>query len=63
MEKDVRDGNTQEDVATFYETSKKAAQSISVKGVRLEPGDEAIVLMTIQRIEKSRTIVYEDGTW
>ncbi|MDP9027620.1 MAG: hypothetical protein M3O32_07670 [Actinomycetota bacterium] len=31
--------------------------------MRLEPGDEAIVLMTIRGVEKSRTMVYEDGIW
>jgi hypothetical protein len=63
MESDVRDGITQQDFVTFYETCKKPGPPISVRGVRLEPGDEAIVLMKIQGIEKSRTMVYEDGSW
>ena len=63
MENDVRDGITQQDFVTFYETCKKPGAPIAVRGVRLDAGDEAIVLMKIQGIEKSRTMVYEDGTW
>ncbi len=63
MERDVREGITQDDFVKFYETCKKPGPPISVRGVRLEPGDEAIVLMTVRGVEKSRTMVYEDGTW
>jgi len=62
MESDVRAGITQRDFVTFYETCKKPGGPISVRGARLE-GGEAIVLMKIQGIEKSRTMVYEDGSW
>ena len=63
MERDVREGITQDDFVRFYQTCKKPGPPISVRGVRLEPGDEAIVLMTIRGVEKSRTMVYEDGIW
>lgn len=62
MESDVRAGITQRDFVTFYETCKKPGGPISVRGARLEAG-EAIVLMKIQGVEKSRTMVYEDGSW
>lgn len=63
MEADVRAGITKQDFVTFYETCKKPGSPISVRGARLDAGDEAIVLMKIQGIEKSRTMVYEDGNW
>jgi hypothetical protein len=62
MESDVRAGITQRDFVTFYETCKKPGPPISVRGLRLEAG-EAIVVMKIQGVEKSRTMVYEDGSW
>ena len=62
MESDVRTGITQQDFVTFYRTCKKPGSPISVRGLRLEAG-EAIVVMKIQGVEKSRTMVYEDGTW
>ncbi|MBJ7339948.1 hypothetical protein [Mycolicibacterium sp.] len=63
MEDTVRAGITQEDFVTFYEACKKAGPPISVRGVRLQPGDEAIVLMKIRGIERSRIMVYENGVW
>ena len=63
MESEVRDGISQQDFVTFYETCKKPGPPISVRGVRLDGADEAIVLMKIQGVEKSRAMVYEDGTW
>jgi len=62
MESDVRAQITQTDFVTFYETCKKPGPPISVRGLRLEAG-EAIVVMKIQGVEKSRTMVYEDGSW
>ncbi|MEU0494891.1 hypothetical protein [Mycobacterium sp. NPDC006124] len=62
MESDVRAGITQRDFVTFYETCKKPGAPISVRGLRLE-GGEAIVVMKIQGVEKSRGMVYEDGSW
>jgi hypothetical protein len=62
MESDVRAGITQRDFVTFYETCKKPGPPISVRGLRLEAG-EAIVVMKIQGVEKSRTMVYENGSW
>jgi hypothetical protein len=63
MEQDVRDGITQDDFVTFYKTCKKPGPPISVTGVRLAPGDEAIVAMKINGVEKSRIMVYEGGAW
>jgi hypothetical protein len=63
MEQGVRDRITQEDFVTFYETCKKPGPPISVAGLRLDSGDEAIVLMKVHGIERSRTMVYQDGHW
>jgi hypothetical protein len=63
MAQDVRDGITQDDFVTFYETCKKPGPPISVTGLRLAPDDEAIVSMKINGIEQSRIMVYEDGAW
>ncbi|MCV7419105.1 hypothetical protein H7K45_00965 [Mycobacterium yunnanensis] len=62
MESDVRAGISQRDFVTFYETCKKPGARISVRGLRLEDG-EAVVVMKIQGVEKSRGMVYEDGRW
>ncbi len=63
MQRAVRDSITQQDFVAFYETCKKAGPLIRVTGVRLQPEDEAIVLMTIHGVERSRIMVYEDGVW
>jgi hypothetical protein len=63
MEQNVRDGITKDDFVTFYETCKKPGPPISVTGLRLDVGDEAIVLMKVNGVERSRTMVYDDGHW
>ncbi|MDT5048368.1 MAG: hypothetical protein QOJ20_2417 [Mycobacterium sp.] len=64
MSRGVRDGITQEDFVTFYETCKKTGSKISVAGVRLDAADgEAIVRMKVGGVERSRTMLYENGDW
>jgi hypothetical protein len=63
MERDVRDRITQDDFVKFYETCKTPGPEVSVTGVRLQPDDEAVVLMTVHGVERSRIMVYEDGRW
>ncbi|WP_284232737.1 hypothetical protein [Mycobacterium antarcticum] len=63
MDRAVRAGITQEDFVTFYDTCKKAGQRLSVAGLRLQPENEAIVLVKVNGIERSRIMVYQDGVW
>ena len=63
MEQDVRDQITKDDFVTFYETCKKPGPPLSVTGVRLDPNDQAIVLMTVHGVQRSREMVYEGGRW
>lgn len=63
MERDVRNGITQDDFVTFYETCKTPGPQIRVTGMRLQPDDEALVLMRVHGVERSRSMVYEDGRW
>lgn len=63
MARDVREGISQADFVTFYETCKKPGAALSVTGVRLDPGDVAIVLIKVRGVERSRAMVYEDGRW
>lgn len=63
MAKDVRDGISQADFVTFYETCKKTGQRLNVTGVRLQPDGQAIVLMKVKGVERTRIMVYEDGAW
>ncbi|WP_140695290.1 hypothetical protein [Mycolicibacterium hodleri] len=63
MEDSVREGITQKDFVTFYDTCKKTGAPISVRGMRLQPQDEAIVLMKVSGVERSRIMVYEGGVW
>jgi hypothetical protein len=63
MSREVRDGITQEDFVTFYETCKKAGPKIRVAGVRLDAGDSAIVRMQVGGIDQSRIMLFENGNW
>ena len=64
MSRQVRDGITQEDFVTFYETCKKVGTKVRVAGVRLGPSDgEAIVTMKLDGTEQPRIMVFEDGDW
>jgi hypothetical protein len=63
MAKDVRDGIPKADIVTFYRTCKKPGPRMNVTGVRLEPDGQAIVRMVTHGVERSRFMVYEDGTW
>ena len=60
----VRDGITQEDFVTFYETCKKAGPKIRVAGVRLDAADgAAIVSMEVGGTERPRIMLFENGNW
>jgi hypothetical protein len=64
MSREVRDGITQEDFVTFYETCKKAGPKIRVAGVRLDAADgEAIVRMEVGGTERPRIMLFENGNW
>ena len=64
MSAEVRDGITQEDFVTFYETCKKAGPKIRVVGERLDAADgEAIVRMEVAGTERSRIMIFENGNW
>ena len=63
MSREVRDGITQEDFVTFYETCKKAGPKIRVAGVRLDPDGEAIVSMEVGGTERPRIMLFENGNW
>ena len=64
MSREVRDGITQEDFVSFYETCKKAGPKIRVACVRLGPADhEAIVSMAVEGAERPRIMLFENGTW
>ena len=64
MSREVRDGITQEDFVTFYETCKKTGPKIRVAGVRLDAADgEAIVRMEVGGTERSRIMLFENGNW
>jgi hypothetical protein len=63
MAKDVRDQISQADFLTFYTACKKTGTPIDVTGLRLQPNDQAIVLMKIGGVERSRIMVYEHGVW
>jgi hypothetical protein len=63
MEQGVRDGISQSDFVTFYEACKTPGPKVGVTGVRLQANDEAVVLMKVHGVERSRIMVYEDGRW
>lgn len=64
MSRELRDGITQKDFVTFYETCKKAGPKIRVTGVSLDATDgEAIVSMQLGGSERPRIMVFENGTW
>jgi hypothetical protein len=64
MSREVRDGITQEDFVTFYETCKKAGPKIRVAGVRLDAAEgEAIVRMKVGGTDQSRVMLFENGSW
>lgn len=63
MEREVRQGISQADFVTFYQTCKRPGPQLSVTGVRLDSGDQAIVLMKVGGVQRSRTMIYEDGEW
>jgi hypothetical protein len=63
MAQDVREGISQADFVTFYQTCKKPGPRLAVTGVSLEPDGQAIVRMVSHGVERSRFMVYEDGAW
>jgi hypothetical protein len=64
MSREVRDGITQQDFVTFYETCKKAGPKIRVAGVRLDAANgEAIVRMEVAGTERPRIMLFEKGNW
>ena len=64
MSRDVREGITQEDFVTFYETCKKAGPKIRVAGVSLDLADgEAVVSVEVDGKERFRIMLFENGTW
>lgn len=63
MERAVRQEISKADFVTFYQTCKKPGPRLRVNGVRMDTGDRAIVLVKVHDIERSRTMVYEDGQW
>jgi hypothetical protein len=64
MSREVRDGITQEDFVTFYQTCKKAGPKIRVAGMRLDAADgEALVRTEVEGTEGSRTMLFENGNW
>jgi hypothetical protein len=64
MSREVRDGITQEDFVTFYETCKTAGPKIRVAGVRLDAADgEAIVRLQVGGTERPRIMLFENGNW
>ena len=64
MSREVREGITQQDFVTFYETCKKVGPKIRVAGVSLDlPDGEAVVSMEIDGKDRPRIMVFENGTW
>jgi hypothetical protein len=64
MSREVRDGITQEDFVTFYETCKTAGPKIRVAGVRLDAAHgEAIVRMEVAGTKRPRIMLFENGNW
>jgi hypothetical protein len=64
MSREVRDGITQEDFVTFYETCKTPGPKVRVTGVRLDAEDnDAIVRMETGGVGIPRIMLFEDGTW
>ena len=64
MSRQVRDGITQQDFVTFYETCKKAGPKIRVVGVSLDAAvGEAIVRMEVEGTQRPRIMAFEDGNW
>jgi hypothetical protein len=62
MSREVRDGITQHDFVTFYETCKKAGPKIRVAGVRLDAANgEAIIRMEVAGTERPRIMLFERG--
>jgi hypothetical protein len=63
MERNVREQITKDDFVTFYETCKRPGPRLRVSGARMDAGDQALVLMKVNGVERSRVMVYEDGLW
>jgi hypothetical protein len=64
MSQQVRDGITQEDFVTFYETCKTTGPRIRVAGMLLDAANgQAIVRAKVGSVERSRTMLFEDGKW
>jgi len=64
MSREVRDGITQQDFVTFYETCKKVGSKIRVAGVSLDLANgEAVVSMKVDGADKPRIMLFENGTW
>jgi hypothetical protein len=64
MSREVRDGITQADFVTFYETCKKTGPRLRVTGVSLDAVDgEATVRVEDGGAGAPRIMRFEDGTW
>ena len=64
MSQQVRDGITQADFVTFYETCKTTGPRIRVAGMLLDAANgQAIVRAKVGSVERSRTMLFEDGKW
>ncbi|KAA0086533.1 hypothetical protein CIW52_00935 [Mycolicibacterium sp. P9-64] len=64
MSKQVRDGISQDDFVTFYQTCKKTGPTIRVAGVSLDAADgSAVVRMQVGDTDQSRIMLFEDGNW
>jgi hypothetical protein len=64
MSQQVRDGITQQDFVTFYETCKTTGPRIRVVGMRLDAASgQATVRAKVGSVERSRTMLFENGQW
>jgi len=64
MSEQVRDGISQEDFVTFYEACKTTGPRIRVAGMRLDAANGlATVRAKVGSVERSRTMIFENGQW
>jgi len=64
MSREVRDGITQEDFVTVYQTCKKAGPKIRVTGLRLDAANGAAIVRTeVGGTAGYRIMLFENGNW
>lgn len=63
MSSEVKDGMSREDYVKLNEECASTGVPIDVEGVRMEGKDSAVVRLTVEDFQQSRTMVYEDGQW